>query len=482
MQDKALQENQERYRSFFEKAAVAAAIVDLNGKVIEANEADGRFLGYSPAELIGMHYTQFTHPRDIALDGSLYRSLVEGRRQSYEIEKRYIRRDGKVVWGRLAVSMIRDSKGRPAYTLVVCVDITEHKRAEAALQLSEERFALAMEANRDGIWDWQVDTGEVYYSPAYTAMLGYEALPPHVNSWTDLIHPEDKETALKANMDCINNLCDTFEIEFRMKAGNGEWRWILGRGKAVKRDQEGQALRMIGTHTDITDRKRAEAELKESQEKLRALSARLQSVREEERGKIAREIHDDLGQQLTGLKMDLGWLLRHLNPDQLELVKKARAMSRLIDRTVKTVRRISTELRPRILDDFGLIAALEWQAQEFSEKTGIVCRFRSTLRKLELEPDLSAAIFRIFQEALTNVARHSQATRVTATFKEEHGGLVLTISDNGRGISEEEIVRSGSLGLIGMRERALPFGGTVVIKGKKGKGTSITLYLPTLLT
>jgi signal transduction histidine kinase len=229
---------------------------------------------------------------------------------------------------------------------------------------------------------------------------------------------------------------------------------------------------------DITDRKKKEKEIKKSQDRLRALSAHLQTVREEERASIAREIHDNLGQLLTGIKMDLSWFLRHPYPDLPKLQEKVKEINQLVDQTVETVRRISTELRPRILDDFGLVAALEWQAEEFSKKTGIPCLFRSNVRQLDLKSDRSIAVFRIFQEALTNVARHAEATKVEASLKKNAKGLVLTIQDNGRGISGEEVANHYSLGLVGMRERAIIFGGTVEFKGKKGKGTKVILSLP----
>ncbi|HSO71152.1 MAG TPA: PAS domain-containing protein, partial [Thermodesulfobacteriota bacterium] len=235
---------------------------------------------------------------------------------------------------------------------------------------------------------------------------------------------------------------------------------------------------VLGISRDITERKKVEEELRNSQKELRALSARLQSVREEERGKIAREIHDDLGQALTGLKMDSAWVMKNLRPDQTALKDKLQAMGRLIDHTVRSVRRLSTELRPRILDDFGLVAALEWQAQEFEKKTGIRCRFRSSLQKLDLDPDRSVAVFRIFQEALTNVARHSGAQKVESTLSKEKKGLRLILRDNGRGISEEEISRTKSLGLVGMRERAILFGGKLTIQGTPGKGTAVILNIP----
>jgi len=250
--------------------------------------------------------------------------------------------------------------------------------------------------------------------------------------------------------------------------------WLVPFQKVKKQVQS-----ILGISRDITKRKKAEEELRNSQKELRALSARLQSVREEERAKIAREIHDDLGQALTGLKMDSAWVMKNLRPDQTALKDKLQAMGQLIDDTVRSVRRLSTELRPRILDDFGLVAALEWQAQEFENKTGIQCRFRSSLRETDLDPDRSVAIFRIFQEALTNVARHSGATKVKSALSKENRGLRLILRDNGRGISQEKISRTKSLGLVGMRERAILFGGELTIQGKPGKCTTVTLKIPT---
>lgn len=221
-----------------------------------------------------------------------------------------------------------------------------------------------------------------------------------------------------------------------------------------------------------------EKELRKCQKESRALSARLQSVREEERAKIAREIHDDLGQALTGLKMESAWVMKNLRPDQTALKDKLQAMGKHIDHTIRSVRRLSTALRPRILDDFGLVAALEWQARDFENMTGIRCRFRSSLQRPDPDPDRSLAVFRVFQEALTNVARHSGAKRVVSALSEGKKGLRLTIRDNGRGISEEDLSGSNSLGLAGMRERAILFGGELFIRGTPGKGTTVILKTP----
>ena len=228
----------------------------------------------------------------------------------------------------------------------------------------------------------------------------------------------------------------------------------------------------------FVERKQTEEQLRSSKEQLRALSAHLQSIREEERTLIAREIHDELGQELTGLKMDLSWLIKRLSAGQEQLVKKVESMLKLIDTTIQSVRRISTKLRPGVLDDLGLTAAIEWQAQDFQTRTMIQCEFRSNLKEVDLDRDRSTTIFRILQETLTNVARHASATRVNIYLNEAAASLVLIVVDNGRGITEKEILDAKSLGLLGMRERALVFGGEVKISGAPGKGTTITLKIP----
>jgi signal transduction histidine kinase len=226
------------------------------------------------------------------------------------------------------------------------------------------------------------------------------------------------------------------------------------------------------------ERRRAEERLHESHEQLRALSVYLQYVREEERTRIAREVHDELGQALTGLKFDVSVVATRLPKELKPLIDRLKAMSERIDATIETVRRISTELRPGILDDLGLAAAIEWQANEFQTRTTIQCQVEVTVPETVLSPDLNTAFFRIFQETLTNVMRHARATRVDVSLAGENGCLVLTVADNGRGITPGEITSAKSIGLLGMRERAALMGGEMEIIGTPGTGTTVRVQIP----
>lgn len=229
---------------------------------------------------------------------------------------------------------------------------------------------------------------------------------------------------------------------------------------------------------EIAERKRVEQHLRASEDNLRALAARLQSVREEEWKRIAREIHDELGQALTGLKMDVAWIAGRLLTEQAPLLEKTRSMSSLIDQTVQSVRRLASRLRPEVLDEMGLAAAIQWQARDFQMRAGIRCKIDVPSGPIEMDPERATAVFRIFQELLTNVARHAAATKIEVSLRLAHDTLVLGVRDNGRGIEQQELSNSQSLGLLGMRERVLPFGGRVEIVGKKGNGTRAAVSIP----
>jgi signal transduction histidine kinase len=275
------------------------------------------------------------------------------------------------------------------------------------------------------------------------------------------------------------------DFEFQIRPKSGALRTAILSIELQETQCEQYLLSIV---QDVTERRRVEEELRTSHLQLRALYKRLQMIREEEKIRIAREIHDEMGGGLTGLKMDLSWLLRKiggadLDKERVALMDKIHTSNVLIDQMIQVVRRISTDLRPFVLDDLGLIAALEWQLSEFTNRTEIPHEFTTTFEYVNMEEDIALAVFRLFQEALTNVARHSRATKVIVVLREGERslfgdeGLILEIRDNGRGITEEEILNPESLGLLGMKERVLAFGGEISICGKPDGGTTLILQI-----
>lgn len=351
-------------------------------------------------------------------------------------------------------------------------EITDRKRAEEALK----KLSSAVEQTADSVIITDRKGRIEYVNPAFETLTGYT--PEEVRGLT----PRVLKSGLH-DVQFYQRLWQTllagqvFRVVFinRKKGGT-----LYYEDKTITplRDSHGQITHFVSTGRDITQRMRAEEELRNSREQLRALAAHLESIREDERSLMAREVHDELGQMLTGLKIELSWIAARLPSDQSALLQKARTIETLIDATIQSVRRISSQLRPGVLDDLGLVAAIEWQAQEFQARMGTECEFTSPLKEYELDPDLSTALFRILQEALTNVVRHAKATRVTILLTEEADRLILEVTDNGRGITEQELTARGSLGLLGMRERALLLGGEVAITGIPGTGTTVRVVMP----
>ena len=247
------------------------------------------------------------------------------------------------------------------------------------------------------------------------------------------------------------------------------------------RDSGGTLIGIVESFKDISDRKKSEEELQRSHEQLRKVTSHLEKAREQERRAMALEIHDELGQSLTGLKMDIHWLGRHLSRQESGIYEKISDMDQQLDHTVHTVQRISSELRPCLLDDLGLSAAIEWQANKMHERLGITIDIVSIPEDISLNESCSITVFRIFQEALTNIARHAEASQVDILLEQKKDRIILSVKDNGRGITKEQINDPNSFGLIGMRERTFLLSGELTIEqNQKAQGTTVLLTIPYL--
>src|SRR6184192_1377194 len=357
--------------------------------------------------------------------------------------------------------------------------VIERERAAEALREREALLSAMFDQSAVGIAVADRSARFIRSNRAFQEMIGYDAAELESLSYVDITYAEDlpQNRALMAELARGTRSSYTFEKRYCRKDGRLIWAHVTVSALPA---ENGVPLRFVGMVEDVTERKAAETELERHRAQLRGLAARLEAAREAERARIAREIHDELGQALTALKIDLTWLRRRLPKPAPELAGKVDGMEAILDGTAGAIQRIATELRPGVLDELGLQAAIQWQAREFETRTGIACRVEVPAEQPAVDAGRATAAFRIFQESLTNVARHAGASRVLVRFTLSAQALALSVEDNGRGISEGALSDSRSLGLLGIRERATNLGGTVTITAASGRGTLLTLSLPSL--
>ncbi len=359
------------------------------------------------------------------------------------------------------------------------------KRAETEVAAGEDRLKLVARATNDTIWDWDLTTQTLGWNEGFQVHFGFRPneVHPGVESWYSCLHPEERERVIATRYAAMNGAGDKWSDHYRFCRADGTYAHVLDRGY-VLRNETGRAVRAVGALIDLTEQKRAEVEIAAAYERLRDLTLRMEHTKEEERKRIARELHDEFAQMLTGLKLDLAALgkqvAKGVSTSQPELIEKLQSMAALVDDSIHLVRKVASSLRPSILDDLGLVPALQWQAREFEARAGIPCEteLSQNLSQREIDPDQSSALFRIAQELLTNVMRHAHASRVRMALREESDGLLLEVSDDGRGIAERKHVNPTTLGLRGLQERVALFGGTLHIDGDPGKGTTVLAWIP----
>jgi len=479
----ALRRNERRYRSLVLATAQVTWTSAPNGEIVDPLPTWEAFSGQRFDQYRGLGWLEAIHPDDREMIAERWRKAVA--REShppnnryYEVDYRVRRYDGVYRHFVNRTVPVLNGNGQVEEWVGISFDITEQKMAEKELRASEHRFHLVTRATTDIVYDWDMVANSIWWNENLNLIFGYSGRPERlgIDFWTSLLHPDDTERVRNGLFAAIAARKEFWADEYRFKRCDGSYANILDRGYILQ-DAEGRPARMIGAMMDITERKVSEQRLRDSREQLRALTAHMEQVREEERTRIAREIHDELGQALTGLKMDLSWFAGRL-PNQPALAEKSASMLKLIDSTVNAVRRLSTELRPAILDNLGLIAAIEWLAQEFQRRTGVSCEFITPEEDLVLDQERTTALFRISQEALTNVTRYANAHSVQILLERDGPQLLLRISDDGRGIADADQRSTHSFGLLGMRERAHLLGGTFEISGQPGHGTTLTVRIP----
>lgn len=371
---------------------------------------------------------------------------------------------------------IREQSDRLAQTENALIDQKEKiSRTEEALLQTEEFFSKVWEFSGDGMRLTDSSGKIVNVNDVYCKIVNIPRENLIGHDFTVIYKEDDRESYMTSYLEDVKNEKLPSHFERESVFSDGRKLWFSFTNSFVKHSDSILILTII---KDITQRKEAEKELKKSAEQLRKLASHIQSVREEERKIIAREIHDELGQVLTVMKIQVSLLSNKLSEKENNIKEKFESITSMIDNTVDTVQRITAKLRPGILDDLGLTAAIEWQADDFSSKTGIKCNYSLPENETISDQEKVTALFRIFQETLTNIARHSGADRVDIKLETTEKCFKMKISDNGVGISGDEMAKSDSFGLMGMRERALLFDGEVTISGEPGRGTTVCVSIP----
>ena len=510
----ALRNSEERLSLAF--AGAREGVWDWNletGAVIYSSRWK-QMLGYSDDE-IEPHvsaWERLVHPEDRERADRANASVARGA-PTYEAEFRLRHKDGHYVHVlSRGFPVRRETDGAVIRIVGTHLDLADRMRAEAALRESEERLRLAFAGAQEGVWDWNLETGAVVYSPRWKEMLGYadDEIEPHISAWEQLLHPDDKPRADALN-ESVARGAQTYEGEFRLRHKAGHYIDVLSRGYPVRREPGGPVVRIVGTHFDLTTRKRAEdllrrahqelevrvrertAELSRANESLRAemiereraeraradLLGRLVFAQEDERRRIAREMHDQFGELLTALARRIE-MLREICRDSPERSAHVNALGLLAQQIDRDVDHLVWELRPTALDDLGLRAALANYVEDWSKRVNIRATLHTSgLLDERLTRDVETTLYRIAQEALTNIAKHARAENVEVILERRADHVLLVVEDDGVGFDSPATgTANQGFGLLGMQERAALVGATLEIESAAGKGTTVLLRMP----
>ncbi|MBA4416916.1 MAG: hypothetical protein C0392_03240 [Syntrophus sp. (in: bacteria)] len=509
----ALQISETRYRRLFETARDVVLILnEETGRIEDVNPFLTDMLGYTHEEFVGKKLWEIGAFKDTEASKTVFAELQHEGYVRYE-DLPLTTKDRREI----DVEFVSNVYMVDHHKVIQCNirDITIRRTAEKELQRSQKLFHTIARVSPVGLILTDKEGQWVYINEYWSEITGLLPGETYGEGWAKALHPEDKERVLNEWYQAIQRDLP-FETEFRFQKQSGSIKWAIGKAIA-ERGVHGEKLGYVGTITDITERKKIEEELQKayegleervaertsqlvasnvllkqeitkrkivgeklnaSRERLRNLTTHLQQIREKERAYLSRELHDELGQVLAGMKMDIRWIERRLPEDGILIMERLNSMLMLIDSAIGSVQRLSMSLRPPALDDFGLDEAIELVLTDFNKRTNIACKFNAMPQHAALDRGVSTEVFRIFQEALTNIARHANAQSVTITLQHTGDGLTMEIRDDGRGITKKELVGPMSLGLTGMRERIYALEGTLEIKGVKGKGTTVTVSIP----
>ena len=474
--EETLRQSENKYRTLLENLPQKIFQKDRNSVYVSCNENYARDLKIRPEEICGKTDYEF-FPKELAEKyiADDKRIISSGKRE--DIEEKYIE-DGREIWVRTVKTPVKNDKGDITGLLGIFWDITEQKQADDALRRSEKKYSALVEASLTGIYIDQ-DGRIVFANRKFAEIYGYSRGElDGIASWK-LVHPEDRALTNEIRARRLKGEDVPSEYEARGLTKDGRTIWIKRRNTLI--DYRGRPA-VLGNVVDTTKRRRMEDALQESTERLRQLSSHLLTAQERERRRISMELHDDLGQALTALKLQLRSIERGLREDQQALRADCEHTLGYVGQIIENLRRLSRDLSPSILEDLGLSAALRWLTDD-------VCRHYNIEFSVEIEDvdglfskEAQIIIYRIFQEALTNVGRHAHATHLSVVVKKKGGRSFFMVKDNGDGFDVEYVRARAStekgLGLEAMDERVRMLGGALEIRGEPGRGTTITLTVP----
>jgi PAS domain S-box-containing protein len=511
--EEALQASETRYRRLFEAAQDGILILnEETGQIDDVNPFLTNMLGFTHEELTGKKLWEIGAFKNTEASKTVLAELKHKGYVRYE-DLPLITKDGREI----DVEFVSNVYMVNRHKVIQCNirDITIKRMAEKELQRSQKLFHTIARVSPAGLFRTDREGQYVYVNEYWSEISGLSPEETYGEGWAKALCPADKERVLNEWHQAVQGDLP-FGSEFCFQHHNGIKKWVMGKAIA-ERGVYGERLGYVGTITDITDRKKMEEglrqahdelekrvvertaqlvesnkslkqeivkrttigeELKKSRERLRNLTKHLQKTREQERAFLSRELHDDLGQTLTGMKMDIRWIERRLPEDSPLILERLHSIVMLIDDAILSVQRISMALRPPALDDFGLSEAIKLALTNFEKNTNITCKFISKPQQIVLNKEISIEIFRIFQEVFTNITRHADAKNVTILLQNSGDKLIMEVMDDGRGIAKKAIMNQKSIGLTGMRERAYAIEGNLTIIGIKGQGTKITLSVP----
>ena len=471
-----LLQSEERWTATLGSIGEAVIATDSDGRITFLNPVAAALTGWEPEEAqkqpIGNVLRLINEESGMTADNEVHRVLKEKQILAVANHVDLVTRDGREIAVEHSAAPILTGEGRVIGVVLVFRDVAERRRERIA---TAEQAAL-LELTQDSVFVIDMEGRVQFWSRGAEAMLGYTRAEAAGKIAHELLCTEFPEpfTEIIATLTRVGH----WEGDMIKTAKDGRRVVVAGRW-ALQRGKRGEPPRTLVVNSDITERRRGEELLVLQTEQLRALADRLQQVREEDRKRVARDLHDQIGQILTAIKMDMSWISRHLPEPAGAVLARLKESIQLIDDGVKTVRTICSRLRPGVLDDLGLAAAIEWQAGEFASRNGVTCEVSLPPVDLHLDGDRATATFRIFQECLTNVIRHAQAKQVRVALRQEEGNIVLVVEDDGVGFCRPDLSNSlGSLGLLGMKERAQFCGGDVHISSSPGKGTTVTVRVP----